>query len=115
MGGKAGICHCQVGGRSSADLSGGLGRWQKGRAEPEQRGGLKGFSSCSDPWAILHPPRDIAHWRPSGIETGLALERCQVLPDGRKCIETRAENAWQPQPRAEPGLSCARKLAAKQK
>lgn len=39
----------------------------------------------------------------------------QVLPGGKGALDLELTNVWQPLRRAEPGLSCARKLAAKQK
>lgn len=39
----------------------------------------------------------------------------QVLLDAKGVLDLELTNVWQPLRRAEPGLSCARKLAAKQK
>lgn len=38
-----------------------------------------------------------------------------MLLDGKGVLDLELTNVWQPLRRAEPGLSCARKLAAKQK
>lgn len=64
---------------------------------------------------VVQAPRDIAigfGWLWGRLSSAVSA---QVLLEGEEVLELELTNAWQPLPRAEPGLSCARKLAAKQK
>lgn len=78
--------------------------------------GVKGSLIFSrDPWGVLHAPGHIAvaiRWVWGRWSSAV---RAQVLLDGKRVLDLEVTNVWQTLRRTEPGLSCARKLAAKQK